>query len=373
MRKKVIHKTVLLACLLAGLLFMQCDQEPLFWVIANEYPPEPPIIGGAPSKIVAIIGSPSPWEGKLYIANRDSVWEYATATKLWRLLPSQPSGKTKDLAVADNKLFALGMDNKIRMYDGTNWNTEITVPGGTTIEKIFGVDTWLFAGVKSSTGDYSILSLSVPAGVPSSTWTPLTGPDALLMGVARKGLNDYYLGTLGDGLYSSNGSTASAVAGFEDEEIIGLAVHGSDLFTVHPKKIRRMGVTAPIAIGNFTGAITVWNASNDPLLGDPLLLVGLLRSSGSFGYGYREIVISDPAKGLLNPGRDDIAFSTSVKRGSQYISAIGKHVVYHLWVLEDSTADDEGRPIIFASTSKEGLWSYRKRGTEPQWNGENND
>ena len=190
------------------------------------------------------------------------------------------------------------------------------------------------------------------------------------MGVAQIG-TDYYLGTLGDGLYkSAGGGTPTPVADYEDEEIIGLTAHSGNLYTVHPRKIRCMGITENIAAGNFTSAISGWKWIDDQNNTYNLLLVGLRRSSGTFGYGYREINL-DPSgtfpAPLHIPGADN---PTSVDNRSQYTSAIGKYVVNHIWVVSESKGDNDGRPIIFASTAKDGLWSYRLRDGNAQWNGE---
>ncbi|MDR1143810.1 MAG: hypothetical protein LBK77_06285, partial [Spirochaetaceae bacterium] len=97
--------------------------------------------------------------------------------------------------------------------------------------------------------------------------------------------------------------------------------------------------------------------------------LGLQRSSGSYGYGYRELRLPAGTGGIVTPGS---SAPSSVKIDSQYTSAIGDHAVTSIYVLNGSDSGDAGRPIIFACTAKDGLWSYRTRDGEPQWNGEDN-
>ena len=370
--KKQYSKTVLLIvpvlmCLLLFTLVISCDQEPLFWDVAREYPPIEPDIDGHPSKIVRLGTS-------LYVSNRDYVWVYDTTAgnPIWVKMPLQPSGKTIDLAVASSALYALDQNGTILKGDGTTWsgpiNTHSSFANSGRILCIYTGGSYLFAG--ALTGDPSKVNDYVIHVINSSDQIINTAlQTGLLMGVA-----DYsgssYLGTLGKGMYSSSGgSTPSPFSGFESY-IVGLA-SGSRLYAVTRRIVQfydGSSVTSHSSTGGYTytGGISVWTHST----GD-LLLVSLQRSSGSYGYGYREILI-DPSGNLIGglkvPG--DSAPS-SVEIGSQHISAIGKHAVNYLHVVASSDSeDDNNRPIIFASTAKNGLWSYRTRKGEAQWNGE---
>ncbi|MDR2144169.1 MAG: hypothetical protein LBP29_07350 [Treponema sp.] len=113
---------------------------------------------------------------------------------------------------------------------------------------------------------------------------------------------------------------------------------------------------------------------------DTKILLGLLDGSGTFAYGYRELDLNGgnvSATGVFVPGNTAPAAgterTTSIDPGSRETSAIGKHPVNSLYVIPLSNSGDrESRPIIVASTQKEGLWSYRVRRDVPQWNGEDN-
>jgi hypothetical protein len=173
------------------------------------------------------------------------------------------------------------------------------------------------------------------------------------------------------------------VAGFEDY-IIGLTEHNGTMYAVSRYSVQSYNGTVSNLAGGyaFTGAVAGWTNGSSHLL-----LLGLQRSIGSFGYGYREILIdggasdasiSVPGMGirgpLTPPDAPDSDLLSSVEVGSQYISAIGKYPVNYLYAMSPffGSGDNKNRPIIFASTAMNGLWSYRVRGGDAQWNGEDN-
>ncbi|MCL1813856.1 MAG: hypothetical protein FWG29_10105 [Treponema sp.] len=331
----IFYRVVVLAFVFIGFLLVSCDQEPLFWDIAHEYPPIEPRIKGAPSKIVK-------FGTNLYVTN-GTVWEYTTS---WNRIHSPHT--TRDVAVANNTLYALGVDGQI--YKLPTWET---YNSDGRVESIFGAGSDLFAcsltGSPGSNYGYTITVNGI---------TTINRKTGKLMGVVAKGSN-IYLGTLGTGMftYPGSGNDLTSVYG---GDIIGMASDGTNVYAVTPGSVYNVEGLPVNEGGSFSGGIAIWTYKSSKLL-----LVGVRRSGDSFGYGYREINLNTPS-GLQIPGSSDIS---SVPRSSQYISAIGKNVVNHFWVT-DIAGDNAGRPIIFASTAKNGLWSYRDRGGNPQWNGE---
>ncbi|MDR0474242.1 MAG: hypothetical protein LBH43_11295, partial [Treponema sp.] len=288
------------------------------------------------------------------------------------------TGKFRDIAAVGDTLYAVDEDGKVWSDKGISWSDPVntSVPIGKKIVCIFGAGDCLFAGVLFGNPGNEEYDIYIFDSTPSTAFFKKVPNTAKLMGVGAIGTN-YYIGTMGDGMYLyANGATPFQISGYLGEEvknIVSVTVYNSILYSIHYDlrvrltKIFSFDETAitPVASGNFTSALTGWTNGTESLL-----LVGLQRSSGTFGYGYREIVLpSSSVQSPRIPGADD---PTSVDRNSQYISAIGKYVVNHLFVVSESPGDKGGRPIIFASTAQNGLWSYRIRtGDEkPQWNGE---
>jgi len=373
------------------ILFTACDQEPLFWDIAHEYPPIKPIIEGSPSRIVAA-KYPSQSKGNpvLYVSNGE-IWQCDTNTTelpVWQKMSPQPrGGKIKALAALDDYLFSLDWDGKIRKWDGTEWSRDPLTETIGTPEQIFGAGNFLFAGAKTGTPgstsddyskDYCILAMNVS----ESTMWLIKENTGLLSGVVENG-GDYFLGTQGDGIYMTSTPivplTAPPLAA--GLSVIGIIKHDNDNKIVAVTTQRQILYydgsefkPSPTTPGfNFSGAMASWKWKKNDGSEENLLLLGLLNKSGSFGYGYRELEWSERV-GV--PGDNDIS---SVEKGSQFTSAIGNYGIAALYVLPpnvDYKADDDGRPVVYASTVKNGLWSYRSRGEgngrRAQWNGEDN-
>ncbi|MDR2072784.1 MAG: hypothetical protein LBP60_05060 [Spirochaetaceae bacterium] len=353
-------------CLLALWPFLvSCDQEPLFYDISMEIPPIEPVIGGGPSRIVE-------YGGNLYVSN-GTVWEYNSAS--WYKMPSQPpSGNIKALAQTTSYLFALGWNGTLWRWDGTNWTSIGT--GGTQPEQIFGVGTDLFAGAKTGaagTADgYCILTLN---GSDTNLFV-IASSTGLLMGAASDG-SDVFLGILGKGVVIATSPTA--IIPGSAASIIGLYKHGSVIVAVTTGGALlyydSLNFNTLLATGSiFSGAMASWSHGTDTML-----LLGIQNSSGAYGYGYRELhwngnisSLSSASRSLYYPGEGS---PSSVVRDIQYTTAIGNHAVMALYVRPagfSPAADGDGRPIIFASTVKDGLWAYRTRDGRPQWNGEDN-
>ena len=361
--RKYTIAVFLLISLFSGIVLAGCDQEALFWVIAHELPPIGPVIEGHPSQIVKL-------DDRLYVSNSIAVWQWAlgseptdsvTTTPNWSKMNRQPSGRIRDLAVAGTTLFALADNGTVHAWDGTSWS-EIAGPG--TVQRIFGAGDFLFAGTLNNY-TYSIFSMN--AG--SDTLIVRESNTGFLRGAAYNGTT-YVLGTQGGGVYTSpDGIAIDPVSGYGNI-IMGLTEFDGEIYIVSNSQLYQWGVN-PTAIGpsyRFTGAIRVWENRN----GELLLLLGIQLSSGSFAYGYRELRLPTGSSNDFNmPGLDS---PTSMELDSGRTSAIRNNAVNHLFVMPRfySSGDDSHRPLIFASTQRNGLWSYRVRNGTAQWNGENN-
>ncbi|MDR2553457.1 MAG: hypothetical protein LBD31_09895 [Treponema sp.] len=371
--------------LLVSLFFCGCDQEPLFWNISQEVVPIKPVIEGAPSRIVKvgdILNQPV-----LYVTN-GTVWEYNLNSPeggkpVWKKMRIQPGGNTKTLAAADSYLFALNMEGTVRRWNGSVW--EEIDGGGSRPQQIFGAGTALFAGAPRDGGGYRILNMDTSTG---NALTHMGDTEGLLMGAAWDG-SYCYLGTTKDGIYKIT-LPATSLPGPVDpgsEGIIaGLLAYNDETGQTRVGAIRadsnggcdflsyELGAREYTqSLGShFSGAMAYWKHSD----GSIRLLLG--RHNG----GYEEY---DPgARMLVTPGE---TASFTVERDSRYTSTIGKYPVISLYCAPqpdpsisnlpayNNGYNPDGRPIIFASTGMNGLWSYRYRktgGSFSYWNGEDN-
>lgn len=354
-----------------------CDQEPLFWDIANEYPPIVPYIKGHPSQIVKMGTT-------LYITNSTTYKYEITASNVnWESMRPQPPGKTKALAAAGSTLYALSQNGtKIWAFNGSGWSDFYTA---NNMVNIFGAGTCIFVGIQTGdigshediSRDYAILVLN-SAGSELDR-IPDTG---LLRGAVFPTNSIYYVGTQGGGVYSGSNPAALEYRSAFHSTILGMTQYGAYAYAISPRNIQYSNNgTAATPINdndNFTGAVSAWTDGTNHLL-----LAGI-QSYSQYGNGYREIELSSagiPQGDFNNPGE---AHPSSVKIGSQYISAITKRAINFFYVMDTPSASvpaaDDGdadysapkRPVIFASTIKDGLWSYRTRKGRAQWNGEDN-
>ena len=119
----------------------------------------------------------------------------------------------------------------------------------------------------------------------------------------------------------------------------------------------------------FTGGMALWNDGTNKIL-----ILGV-QGSG-FSCGYREVPLDGSGNingGLYLPGDTSGGRATTIDPNIKETAAIRHYDVTALSVIPSSNSrDGAGRPIIIASTQKNGLWSYRVRGSRPQWNGEDN-
>jgi hypothetical protein len=124
----------------------------------------------------------------------------------------------------------------------------------------------------------------------------------------------------------------------------------------------------------LSGALANWSDGTNYLL-----LVGLQNSgNGSYSYGYRELGLGTSTSSFINgnlyiPG-EVVALDhpdTSIDPDYRSNAEVGKYPIMALYTATGSSSGDAaGRPVIFASTMMDGLWSYRAHNGEPQWNGE---
>ncbi|AEF84023.1 putative lipoprotein [Treponema primitia ZAS-2] len=394
LRIRVSLLIILLISLLSGI--SGCQQDSIFDYISNEVIPTKPFIRGTPSKMV-VKGS----NKDLYIANGNAIYRYAGSRWLWY---SNPGKFVTDLAVTkegtDDTLYALsftGSGTNTKVY-GVGW-VEVGNPTEYPfIQSIFGAGDILFAGAAPSTNNGSYAILYKKPNENSFTPLPTGSEPGLLTGAGVFGTGAsavYYLSTTKSGIMQieDNGSgsfipvTASTISGDPipsnisgliqtGDLIIASSVDGSnsgriislsydpgiptDIPPVLPTVDSHVSATFNYT---FTGGLAVMESNF-------LLLIGVKNGNGSYNHGYREMGITLTTGVVDNSLRDPGKFSPSSIQANgnddsyaKYNASLGRNPVNFLQVSSDG--------VIFASTQRNGLFSYRNRSSGGwQWNAE---
>jgi hypothetical protein len=334
-------------------LLASCNQAPIFYYISNEYEPKDPLISGGPTKILEFQGLPHVSNGRLY--------QYEAGS--WQQLPDPDQSRSvKDIAVTTDYLYTLsisGTDSsaELRRKGAGGWETW-TARG--PIQAVYGAGDTLFAGMNN------VLYYVNAAGGLAELRD--FGSNGELQGAVFFD-GKYYIATTGRGIYAVdqpydlNDETEPLRTSLDAGQISGLfkieAPAGSAVIAVSGNgKLWWAQTDNNKIIGEygdmvFSGAAAVWN--------NELLLLGIRQGSAYYTYGYRELpldaVIAGNSPSLLTPG-EGTGRNSSVGNYAKYSTSLGKHVINSLYQAQDG--------VLFASTQKNGLWSYRN----DEWNAE---
>jgi hypothetical protein len=116
----------------------------------------------------------------------------------------------------------------------------------------------------------------------------------------------------------------------------------------------------------YTGTLAQWCSPIPPNM--PVLLLAGADGSTAYSYGYREIDLTwDGVKFDFGSFHEPGEGGGPVNDNEQYLSSLGNNPVHHLFQAPQNVDNDM---VLFASTAKNGLWSYRIREGKPQWNAE---
>jgi hypothetical protein len=294
-------------------------------MISNEVKPKDPLIKGSPSKI---IGG--------YVAN-GKLWYYNKSGGHWTEVAGAPAN-VRDVTQGYYILCVDGNNTAVYKMNGNNFTLVENKTQYTFIQGLYGN----YAGaMKPGTDDYAILRLDASIDSAAAISSPLVA------------VSENYLATAHDGIVGSDGKlTVSGSKGLNIAGILGNYVVTGDgkILEISGNSINTIINSGP----RFTGAMASWSHG-----GKNLLLLGI--KSSSYELGYRELDLSN--RSLNIPG--DLKPDSSVSDRDKYISTLGKHAVTAFYVTTE-TGGSDGLPLIFASTQKAGLWSYRNN----EWNAE---
>ena len=373
------------AALLCFLLF-SCKQDAIFYHISIEPPKKDPLIKGTPTNIV-LVG------GNIFAGSRNGSTIYCYDGSGWSQI-AKPGGSLQDLATDGTDLYAIVYNgdiargaSMIKKYDTSagTWDGSSSLEGY-SIQTIYGAGGKIFAGaVRKSGNSCAILYLD------GTNLVILKENTSLLTGAAEiSGTGIFLAGGFAaekNGVFLVNASftdLSAPISGTEKVNIKGIIETGGKILAVSGDSTTSGRIfiynTAsekfdpPTGAGlNFTGALSVWHQydSSASVWKPALLLMGVHGTSKN-NQGYREIVLNEdgtPPSSISIRAPGDNALS-SVLEKAKYNAGIGQHPVHSILQvppeIELSSATSEGTLPIFASTSINGLWSYRNG----EWNAE---
>jgi hypothetical protein len=373
----------LIVCLLSAVavLFVTCS-DPIFYNISQEEEKLDPKIPGSPTNFVV-------FRGYLYVASGETLFMYEKTDPehkdrgIWH--KTTHGGKIFALADAGGYLYILceeeEPDKKVkkvlkRSINGTDFEAVVVQIGDAVhnnILSIYSANNMLFLGAGSLPSLYILLF----NGDNFQMLVENTG-NMLLNGTAFNGT--YYL-TAKDlrsenvgGLYSSNLTPegTESIGGNSYLGIINLKNASQTIVTIDQDGklyyVPNLKPTNSNLDYPATGALAVWESENGSLL-----LAGRqdklnISTSSGYTYGYMECYITaDGVSGnFTEPGTNSVS-TVNFGDNGKYRNSIGQFPVNDII----QCTENDGRKTLFASTQKDGVYSYRQRDGESwSWNAE---
>ncbi|MDR2631414.1 MAG: hypothetical protein LBC60_10865 [Spirochaetaceae bacterium] len=318
-----------------GLLFLSCDQHPIFYDISHEVAPKDPYIPGSPTKIVANGNT-------LYVSNGKGLYQYQQSS--WSPI-DKPSGAISDIAFAGS-LYCIIENKSLYRYNNNQWEA-VPLSGYTYLQNIYGSNTLYIcaSNAGSSANVYTILSLS--GGGSPQVIKSGAGEDYFLRGAA----GNYFATT--SGIYSSGGGTP--ISGSTGHTIMGLISVGSGIAASTKGGYILYGSGSSVTAWSFgltfDRAMAIYTTRN----GTKLLLVGVYTK------GFYEIVLNGNSYSTSHyPGEGTYDVNTTAHDYAQYRSSLGVQSLTGLYQAQNGT--------LFASTQQKGLWAYQLGDEGWQWN-----
>jgi hypothetical protein len=352
----------------------------------------------------------------MYVASGNTIHKYKGRNGPWNTT-LRPGGRITHLAATGDYLYALCYPNDtvksvIKRYTNdildTGWDEweifENSLDENSYVRSIYGVNNIIFIGIekdireeKNSSEIYyingnNIIELTGAKLNSEEVDGKVEKRASVLNGVAYVNPN-YYLSTNGDTIFSTDLSVTNPITNgeiFRGE--ISMGIINLNVSTNTIAVISRKGELYIITGGTIsketyslgkdflaTGALAIWEDQSTPP--KRLLLAGRQNppnysTSSGYTYGYLELELDE--NGIIGsdfeePGGEGL--TTTVDNYDRYVSTIGKNPINHIF--QAPTTVDPPDPganypgmTLFASTQKNGVWSYRERNKDPQWNAE---
>ena len=407
---------------------VSCDQNPVFFSIFEEIPPQDPFIEGTPSNMVVferIYPDPEYPDDPLknitvpilYVGSDTINW-YAkrnygrpfpqnmepgsswNASIYWIPHP-QPGGRIIQLAATNDHLYALSLLIKTNTFtvhrigkdSDSNW--KYVTSSNSRIQTIFADPAGegrIFAGASGSGSNFDILYLD-NSNPDSPVLRELRTGTSLLSGAVFKG-GSHYLSTRGSGIFQVSETVLSAGGSIDESDVLHLADesennnhlfmgmikledttilaierNGGTFYKVDINLYQQIKIedsdTETIRTGDFaTGALALWQSTS------PNPLTNMPDKKLIAGKQGNLFSASSVLNGYMEFDLDPTGSLDMEKRGSdpENVSSIGLIPINHLFQVPK---DVDVNMIFFASTQNRGLWSLRE--ISPQrwrWNAE---
>ena len=369
-----------------------CNQGPIFFTIANEPPPQEALIKGTPTNMVV-------FKNRLYVASsrlysyKDGSWQEESLKNVIALAATSEHLYAVQLTERDGVKTAL-----VRSANGTGGWTPISSVGDySLIQSIYAdpddPDKRVFAGARKddpASAAYAILYLD------GTTLKLLKDDTTFLSGaVYHEDDSTYYLSTRGKGVFqiektALGNSAPSELPGSENRMVMGMiklkyddtqsppvsqqaiiAVERDNpahFYEVKGNEFKQIGDQNLHVNGFATGALALWEHGSTRMLVAGRQAGLYANTTSSYIHGYVEFELVFDGDGFFAGISSRIDPPVVSSNDKSYTSTIGTKPINHLFQAP-SNVDSSGR--FFASTQNTGLWSYKNRDGEEQWNAEN--
>jgi hypothetical protein len=372
MKKQLLYKLLLIVIILA---FSACN-DPIFYRISIEVEPLDPRIKGSPTNFISFnnkmyvaSGSILFWYDEDKNSSSSGTWEEATITDL--------NGNVLQLTATTGYIYALCEESGNRVlknsYNGRLFN-DVSGLSDRIVQSIYSQGDQLFFAA-GDIGSFSIYYFDLKDN--NSVKQLIATDNKIINGIAYDGTN-YYLSA--KDLATINGGCIYVINLNNDDKVsvIGNDIPFMGMITLDDAtilaidrngrlyRVSDLGTVVSFNSRLATGALAIWRDNDEA---PRLLLAGRqdeMEDATNYDYGYLELELNSSGgisgSQFYEPGSTNNNSISSISDYDLYTSTIGQHPVNHIFQAKDG--------VLFASTQKNGVWSYRDRDGKWQWNAE---
>jgi len=357
-------------------LISACN-DPIFYAISLEVEPKDPIIKGSPTNFARL-------HTAVYVASGNWLWKYTGKWQAYKKFDD----KILQITSTRYYLYALCYNENssnvktIKQMDISGKWTDISVDTGAykNIQNIYSANDKLFI-LASNTASPEAISHAVYHYSNSGQGWLAHGE---LSGAAYNGTN-YFICTRQGSIYRIDGASLNPELLFENPKvsfmgIINLENSENSIVSITRKgELYAVDNTTATAITDIsfggrlaTGALTVFKEylTDQKQYVPKLLLAGRqdilgYTTDSGYIYGYLELDLDDSGvkSNFIEPGIN--SYSSIYGDNERFISTVGKYPVNSIF---QTPYEIDEKMTLFASTQKNGVWSYREIDGEWQWN-----